>query len=358
MNIMHIDEQLGWRGGEQQTSWIIRGLAKQGHTVLLAGRPNGKFLQADHGAEGLIRIPAPFRTEFDPWTAWKLARVAKRHAVDILHAQTSHAHSIACMVRTLAGRGQVIVSRRVAFKPRNGRLNRWKYDWPDRYIAVSNRVAEVLREYGIPQNRVTVVHSSVDPARLEAEPLSRAELGVPEGVPLLGTAGALVGHKDHANLINALPAILCEIPDLRVVIAGEGELRPALEAQIADLSLRDTVTLLGHRTDVPRVLRALDVYVSSSWSEGLGTSILEALTCEIPVVATLAGGAAEMVVDNETGFLIPIEDPDALAAAVIRMFRDSPAAKTMAQNGRQRVLDKFAVDKMVEGNLRVYESLL
>ena len=364
MTILHLDEQRGWRGGEQQASWLIQGLVQRGHAALVAGRRGSRFLaadyggSADHGVGEVPRIAAPFVTELDVWSAWKVSRIVRRFAVDILHAHSSHAHSYACMARALAGRGKVVVSRRVSFRPRPGALNRWKYAQADRIIAVSNRVADVLHEYGLTEPQVVVVHSSVDPARLEAVPLSRCELGVPEGVPLLGTAGALVGHKDHENLLMALPAVLREFPDLHLVIAGEGELRPALEAKIAALGLGKSVTLLGHREDVPRILRALDVYVSSSWSEGLGTSVLEALACEVPVVATAAGGVSEMVLHEKTGLLVPVRDPAALAASIVRALREPEHAKAMGRAGRALVLERFSVDRMVESTLKVYEGLL
>ena len=219
-------------------------------------------------------------------------------------------------------------------------------------------MADVLTEYGVDASKVRVVHSSIDLGRLDVDPLEREALGVPEGVPLVGSIGALVGHKDHGNLVSALAIALKDVPDLHLAIAGEGALRPAIEARIAELGVGDRVRLLGHRDDAPRVLRALDVYVSSSWSEGLGTSVLEGLACGVPVVATLAGGAAEMVLDGETGLLIPARDPEALAGGIVRMLCDKALAQTVVANAKAHVLAHFTVDKMVEGNIAVYEGLL
>lgn len=358
MNVLHIDEQKGWRGGELQTSWIVKGLARLGHSVALAGRRGSAFLEYDYGIEVLPRIEAPFLGEFDPWTVWKLARAVKTLDIDVLHAQTSHAHAHACLARAVAGRGKVVVSRRVGFAPKAHWLNRWKYGLPDRFIAVSQYVADILLEFGVDPSKVSVVHSSVDLARLNVEPLPRTDLGVPEGVPLIGNTGALVGHKDHQSLIAAMSAALRELPDLHLVIAGEGELRAAIETQIEALGLVDRVKLLGYRGDAPRILKALDVYVSSSWSEGLGTSVLEALACSIPVVATVAGGVPEMVLNERTGLLVPARDPEALAAAIVRIFRDKALAQQMARNGKAHVHQHFTVDRMVEGNIRVYEEVV
>jgi len=358
VNVLHIDEQRGWRGGEQQASWLMQGLAARGCRCFIAARPGSAFLEAGHGGAVAGRLAVALRGEADLLSAWRVARFARREAVDIFHAHTSHAHTVACLARALARRGKVVVSRRVSFPPKGDPLNRWKYALPDRIVAVSGRVGEVLREAGVAPSRVTVVHSAVDPARLEVPPVPRANLGVPEGVPLLLSAGALVGHKDHDTLLRALPAVLEAFPEARLRIAGEGALRPALEETIVALGLADRVALLGHRDDVPGLVRAADLYVSSSWSEGLGTSVLEALCCGTPVAATVAGGVPEMVIDGETGRLVPARDPGALAAAVVAALQDPDGARTMAERGRRHVEEHFVVDRMVEGNLAVYRELL
>jgi L-malate glycosyltransferase len=358
MKVAHIDEQTGWRGGEQQASWLIRGLVRRGHTVWVIGRPGEAFIENDHGGVSLHRVPLPLRGEWDLFSALRLARLIRREEIDILHAHSSHAHTIAVLARRLAGRGVVIVSRRVSFPPREGRFNRWKYQEPDRILCVSENVAEVLRVYGLPPQKIRTVCSSVDLARVEVPPLPRAELGVDENAPLLISAGALVPHKDHATLIDALPEVRRVFPDARLLIAGEGDCRKQIEERIAGLGLDDAVTLLGHRRDVPRLIRSGDVYVSSSWSEGLGTSVLEALACETPVVATVAGGVPEMVQPDQTGFLVPSRDPAALARAIVESLTHRDKAREMARQGRQRVIDRFGVDRMVEDTLQAYTLVL
>ncbi len=122
--------------------------------------------------------------------------------------------------------------------------------------------------------------------------------------------------------------------------------------------LGDAVTLLGHRDDAPRLIRAADLYVSSSWSEGLGTSILEALASKTPVVATRAGGADEMVLPNETGHLVESRNSTMLAIAMTRSLMNPDDAQRMAEAGLKLILQEFTAERMVEGNLRVYEELL
>ena len=358
MRVLHVDEQTGWRGGEQQASWLLQGLAERGHYVAIAARRESPFITNAHGGADVTRHLIALRSELDIGSARALARIIEQDRIDILHAHSSHAHALACYGRWLAGKGKVVVSRRVSFPPKSHFLNHLKYRMPDLYLSVSQKVDDVLAQYGIPEAKRRVVHSSVDLHRLEVPPISREDLGVPASGPLLVNAGALVGHKDHTTLIEAMALVAKALPEAHLAIAGEGELRPQVEARIRGLDLGGRVTLLGHRTDVPAIVRAADVYVSSSWSEGLGTSVLEALACETPVVAAVAGGIPEMIIDGKTGFLVPNKDPEALAQAILASLKHRENARAMAAAGRGLVEEQFTVTRMVEGTLAAYNHLL
>ncbi len=360
MKILHLDEQTGWRGGEQQASWLIQGLAERGHEVWLVGKGGAPFLNNAHSGAWVTRVSLPLRGEFDLYSAWQLARLCAREHIDIIHAHSSHAHGIAVLAGKFLGgaRPKIIAARRVSFPPKGHWLNRWKYAQPDRIVCVSYKVAEVMREFGTVGDRLTVVHSAVDLVRVDVEPLSRAEMGVPEQVPLVVSAGSLVGHKDHANLLDAVALARKSVPDLWLVIAGEGPLRADLEKKAAQLGIADQVRFLGRREDAPRVIRAGTVYVSSSWSEGLGTSILEALAAGTPVVAARAGGAYEMVLPGRTGWLVPVRDAEALGAALVDCLQHRGEALRRAAEGRRLVEEEFTAPRMVERTLAVYAQLL
>lgn len=357
MRILHLDEQRGWRGGEQQASYLIRGQAARGHAVFIAGRPGSEFLARDHG--NIARaVACPFAGEADLYTAACLARLVRRERIDIIHAHTSHTHTIACLTRMLARRGRAIVSRRVDFNPSSNAWSRAKYTWPDRFIAISRTIAEVLHASGVPRERVSVVHSAIDAARLEAEPLSRADLGLPDDAFVIGNVAALVDHKDQATLVRAMAEVLRENPKAHAVIAGEGPLRANLLALTEQLGISSHVHLLGYRNDVPRLLHSLDVFVMSSKEEGLGTSVLDAMACRLPVVATAGGGIPEMVRHDVTGLLVPVGDAHALAQGILAIAADPATAARLAKAGQTMVREEFHVDRMVEGNLAVYREVL
>lgn len=356
MNILHVDEQKAWRGGEQQAEYLIRHLVAEGHPCVVAGPEGRPFVARDFGV-AVGRETVACRGEWDLASARRLARIIRERAIDIVHAHTSHAHTLACLARKFAGRSHVVVSRRVSVTPKSGMFNRFKYRMPDAYVAISQSAASGLTGVSVPDDKVFVVHSGIDLARLDVDPIARSELGVAGDVVLLGAVGALVPIKDHKTLLDAVAVARDAVPRMHLVVAGEGECRADLERQIAALDLGEHVTLLGQRNDVPQILCALDIFVVSSVSEGLGSSILDAMGCGVPVVGTTAGGIPEVVVDGETGLLCAPGDAKAMAAAILALATDAGRRGALGQKGRARVESMFTSEAMAAGNLAVYERL-
>jgi glycosyltransferase involved in cell wall biosynthesis len=174
---------------------------------------------------------------------------------------------------------------------------------------------------------------------------------------VVGNVAALTGHKDHATLVEAMALLRPRVPEARLVIAGEGELRPALEALVRDRGLGDRVAFAGFRHDLDRLLPAFSVFCLSSRLEGLGTSLLDAMAFGLPVVATAAGGIPEAVEDGVTGRVVPPRDPAALAAALADVLGDEGRRRAFGAAGRRRFLERFTADHMVAQTLAVLEEV-
>jgi L-malate glycosyltransferase len=166
-----------------------------------------------------------------------------------------------------------------------------------------------------------------------------------------------VPHKGQRHLVDSALLVLADVPDARFVIAGEGELRPSLERQIKEHHLEKHVLLTGFRPDVLSLHKAFDIFVMSSITEGLGTSLLDAMAAGKPVVATAVGGIPEVVVDGETGFLVPPRDHDAMAGAIVRLLTDEPLRRRMGEAGRARVRARFSAERMVQDTMKVYQRV-
>jgi glycosyltransferase involved in cell wall biosynthesis len=164
----------------------------------------------------------------------------------------------------------------------------------------------------------------------------------------------LAPHKGQRHLIEAAHLVVQAVPDARFVILGEGDLREHLERLVREHHLEKHVLLPGFRTDVIGCIKGFDVFAMSSVTEGLGTSLLDAMACSKPIVATTAGGMPEVVVDGETGVLVPPRDHHAMADAIIRLLADESLRAQMGTAGLRRVRERFSLERMIDGTVAVY----
>lgn len=331
----------------------------RGHRAVLVAHPEGVLYQ--RASEGDDLVPLAPRSEVDLATAWRLARVIAMHAPDVVHAHDPHTVAMASMALSFGVGAKVpalVASRRVDFHLQKNSFSRWKYRQVARFIAASEAIAEVLVADGVPRARITVVHDGIDVDRVTHVPAAdlHQEFWFPRGAPVLVNVGALVPHKGQKFLVEAMARVRRAVPDAQLVIFGEGELRAALEAQIRDLGLDKHIVLAGFRDDVLALTRSADLFVMSSVTEGLGSTLLDAMAMGLAVVGTSAGGIPEAVTDGVTGVLVPPGHSDALADAIVRLLGDDAARRRMGEAGRARVEAHFGVDRLVDGTLDVYRQ--
>ncbi|MFL6281342.1 MAG: glycosyltransferase family 4 protein [Vicinamibacterales bacterium] len=357
---LHIDTARTWRGGQNQVLTTLMGLRALGHRTMLVAHSEGELRQ--RAAEGLDLIPLAPKTEMDLTAAWRLSRIIKRLKPDVVHAHDPHAVAMAALALSMStqlAKPPLVAARRVDFHLRGNSLSRWKYRQVDCFICASEAIRQMLIGDGVPAARTVAVHEGIDIDRVErAEPANlRGELWLPHQAPIVGNVAALVPHKGQRHLIEAARAVVQQVPDARFIIAGEGELRPALERQIKEYHLEKHVLLAGFRPDVLSVHQAFDIVVRSSVTEGLGTSLLDAMAAGKPVVATRVGGIPEVVADGQTGALVAPRDHDAMAAAIVRLLNDQTLRRQMGDAGRARVRALFSADRMVQNTLNVYRQV-
>lgn len=358
---MHVSTETGWRGGEQQVQLLTDGLVSRGHKCYVAAPP-GSPLLANRSAKGM-GVPQSGAGEFDIFAAHRLAGAVKRLDADLIHAHTSHAHSMAWMASHFS-RVPVIVSRRVDFPVSRNFLSRLKYRSANtHYIAISETVKRVLMEGGIEPERIAVVYSGIDPARFARRMADRDEsaarqYGAEPGEALIANIAALTDHKDQATLLRAAAVLRRSYPSFRLVIAGSGELEHQLKAMCADLGLNDRVLFAGHLKDLSMLYAAADLFVMSSHLEGLCTSILDSMAVGVPVVATRAGGIPEIIEDGVNGLLAPVRDHEALAEKMRQALHEPGLAQRLVEQAHATVERRFVAGRMVEGTEAVYRKVL
>jgi glycosyltransferase involved in cell wall biosynthesis len=294
--------------------------------------------------------------------AWRLSRLIKQLRPDVIHAHDPHGVAMAALALSMStqlDKPPLVAARRVDFHIKGNALSRWKYRQVDCFICASDAIRRMVIADGVPPARVVTVHEGIDLERVEAAPAANlhAELWLPHQAPIVGNVAALVPHKGQRHLIEAAAIVVTRVPDARFVIAGEGELGPALERQIKDHHLEKHVFLAGFRPDVLSVHKGFDIFVMSSVTEGLGTSLLDAMACAKPIVATTAGGMPEVVVDGTTGLLVPPRDHEAMADAIVRLLTDAKARRAMGAAGQARVREHFSAERVVQDTLEIYRRV-
>jgi glycosyltransferase involved in cell wall biosynthesis len=357
---LHIDTARTWRGGQNQVLLTVLGLRALGHRSMLVAHAAGALRQ--RAQEGLELVPLTPKTEMDLSAAWRLSRLIKQLRPDVVHAHDPHGVAMAALALSMStqlDKPPLVAARRVDFHIKGNSLSRWKYRQVDCFICASEAIRKMLVADGVPAVRAVTIHEGIDLGHIEAAPAANlhAELWLPHHAPIVGNVAALVPHKGQRHLIEAAAIVVKRVPDARFVIAGEGELRPALERQIKDHHLEKHVFLTGFRPDVVSVHKAFDIFVMSSVSEGLGTSLLDAMACGKPIVATTAGGMPEVVKDGQTGILVAPRDHEAMADAIIRLLSDAAARRAMGAAGEARARAYFSAERMVRDTVELYRRV-
>jgi glycosyltransferase involved in cell wall biosynthesis len=332
-----------------------------GHRAVLVAHGEGELHRRAREGPDLFAL-AP-RNEVDLSAAWKLSRLIRQWQPEIVHAHDPHAVAMAGLALSFSApepRPRLVASRRVDFHLQKHSFSRWKYRQVDLFVAASGAIRDVLVQDGIPARQIVVVHDGIDVAKIGRLPALdiRAEFWLPHGAPVIANVGALVPHKGQKYLIDAMTRVLRKVPDAHLIIFGEGELRPALERQIKEAHLEKHVLLAGFRPDVLQLVKTADFFVMSSVTEGLGSTVLDAMAMKLAVVGTRAGGLPEAIADGHTGLVVPPAHAQDLAKAIVRLLKDAPLRARMGAAGHARVSEQFGVAQMLQATLTAYERAL
>ena len=267
------------------------------------------------------------------------------------------------MAARLAGASRIIRSVHLPPVPPVPRIDRVGITWRDRLlsrvICVSGPTRQAhLDELGRDPRKCVVVHNGIDLDRFSPSIAGdgvRAEFGLPESTPLVGTVSRLGEERKGVRyFVEAAAQIAAAHPDARYLIVGDGHLRPALEARAESLGIAERIIFTGERKDVARLLAAMDIFVIPSLYEACQYSLLEAMAMGKPVVATPAGVAPDVVMNHETGLLVPLADSAAIARAVTELLEDRALAAHVGGRARELMAGDFSVGAMLDNIARVY----
>jgi glycosyltransferase involved in cell wall biosynthesis len=348
-------------GAAMQLRDLARGLVARGHHVTVVTPPSEAWSARCREA-GLPHLAVPMRRAWDARAAWRLARVIRRHRIQIVHAHKGRARTLTLLAGLMGARALLVLNRGVSFRVDGLRRVGYTSRRVHAIVAVCRSIKDGLVAAGVPADKVEVIYSGTDLERFHPGAdghAVRRELGLRDEHALITQIGVR-SWRGWRDVLDAMAHVAPRLPHARLLFVGAPAPRVAEIAHEArDRGLGDRVLTLGHRDDVPRILAASDVVVDASYA-GLGItgSIREALACERPVVATNLEGMPELVVDGETGLLVAPRAPQALAEALARMLADPAAAQAMARAGRKRVEAHFSLRAKLDATEALYRRLV
>jgi glycosyltransferase involved in cell wall biosynthesis len=374
LRVVHIIKATNVAGAETHLLMLLSGLRRRQIDAQLLvlvepSKPMDEYVQAAD-QRGIPVTRLVITNDFDPTLLPRLRGTLRLIRPHIVHTHLFHADVYGALAAKWFGRGTRVISSRHndnAFRRRQPyrSLNRWLWRMTDAGIAISGSIAQFAVEVeGAPQPKIQTIMYGIEAAaqapaeRHVARKMMRDQLNIEAETPVVGIVCRLVEQKGVSYGLKAFAQVLAYIPAAQLLIAGDGPLRSALEAEAAALGLGDAVRFLGWRDDVAQLMNAFDLLLVPSLWEGFGLVILEAMAHQIPTVASAVSAIPEIVVDGETGLLAPAYNVDALAGALLTLLSDAPLRKYMGMLAEDRLESHFSAARMVDETIKLYRKLL
>jgi glycosyltransferase involved in cell wall biosynthesis len=346
--ILHVDSGRSWRGGQRQVFLLATGLRDLGYRTLIVA-PTGSPLIRRAERAGLPTYRLTLRGEWDIRSARELRAVAGEWRADVVHAHDARAHSIARLALLGKRKTRLVVTRRVAFTPKQVRL-KYKYGI-DAFIAISNAVKAVMVKAGVPPDRIAVVYSGL-PAPVVKRPRNwRRERGWPSTTIVCGIVGAMTQEKGLdlvGGIARRLPGEVFRRTRL-VLLGGKGK----GGTSVSGVEGFDA----GFVEEIHDAMAGLDVLWHPAKSEGLGTSVIDAMALGVPPIAFSVGGLPEVIEDGKSGLLIPAGDVQAFMRGAAELITNDALRARLGEGARVRARE-FSVKRMIERTAEVYHRVI
>lgn len=359
MKILHVETGQHLYGGAKQVEFLLDGLQKKGLDNVLCA-PKGSEIAKRAMANHIPCRITDSAGDVDLKFLWQIRRIMAQEKPDVVHL---HSRRGADVLGALAARSlglPTVLSRRV-----DNREAKWvvslKYTMYDHIITISRGILDVLLDEGVDPHKITCVHSSVDASQYQ-QPATREaflqEFNLPEQSLTVGVIAQLIQRKGHRYLLDVMPKLIKQHPQLQVLIFGKGPLDAELKAKVLEQGLQGHVHFTGFRDDLHHWLGCLDLVVHPADIEGLGVSLLQAAAAGVPIIASRTGGIPEIVHHRENGLLIDIGDKQGLQAAISELAGDPVTRKAMGEKAQMIVTQSFSLQQMIDGNYAVYQRVL
>lgn len=360
MKILHVEMGRLLDGGARQLAYLLNGLEKYpgDHVLVCPGVSELPGALANQSVK-ILRLKTAEEQGVKLMRA--LRKIIAREKPNMLHIH-GRPGDWASILAGKRERRPIIYSRRED-RPTNSFHRYFKYPLFSRVIAMSPAIRRELLEASVPAEKVIYVPCAVDLERFKPAPKTtenesfRAEFGWRGAGPVLAVAAQLAKNKGHAVLFGALPAVLAKYPDTRVLVLGRGPAKDELQRELERRGLEKYVRLAGHRPDLEHILPRADMLVHPSFEDGVGVVVMEASACGIPVIASRVGGIPDIVQDGLSGYLVKPGDSINLARHIVMLLDDREQLLHFGRTAREIAVDKFAMERLINGHREIYRSV-
>jgi len=361
IKVLHLSSEPTWRGGEQQIIYLVEESRKLGVEAVIGCRIDSEVEKYCH-EEGLPFISLPFKSAYDLKTALRILKVAGSHQFDLIQVHTSKSHTMAVIAGLLGLKTPVILTRRVDFPVKNNWFSKFKYNYSKivKIICISETIKRITAPDIKDASKLTTIHSGVDMERFKpfhGSTWLRDHYNIPADIKIIGNTSAISDQKDYFTFVDVAERVLKQNSQTHFFIVGEGPERTTVEEYVSAKGLGGKITFTGFRKNIREILPSLNIFLFTSKTEGLGTSILDAMAAKVPIVATAAGGVFEMVTHEKTGLMYPVKDTEALANGVLRILKDDDLATRLVDHASETALH-FTKEKTAKRTVELYKALL
>ena len=367
MRILHIISSKGVYGAENVVLSLMKMLKKEGiYTSMICLMNKNKPIPQIYKyakKENLNVKTLTCRSKMDFSTVGEIKKIIINENIDIVHTHGYKSNLYGVLSAKLTGKPAVVTIHLWTKETRQVRFYEWidkklVIKYADYIVAVSDLIHQELIQLGIKEKKAKYISNGIDTglySPLEFNASFKQRLGI-DNYFVIGVVGRLTYQKGHIYLLKAFRSISSNIPDVKLLIVGEGELKKKLIEEADKLKIGNKVVFLGYQEDMVSVYRAMDIFVLPSISEGLPLVLLEAMSMGLPVVATRVGGIPS-VANNENGILVPPRNEKALKEAMLRLIEDESLRKDMGKKARGHIISYFSIKSTFNKYLTLYNSL-
>jgi len=363
MRVMHLESGNSFYGGAKQVLDLAEGLAKKKISNYLLCRPTSLIKEKCQDRKNLVNIvEMPMRGDLDLFFYSNLKKILKLYNPQILHVHSRRGidyYSGWC-AKSL-GIPSIITRRVDSLEIK--KIARIKYNSYDGVIAISKSIQNYLINYlGIDRSIVHYIPSGVSLNKKKSN-FSKNSIIKKFNLPsdtefIIGIISQLISRKGHLDFFLLLRKLIDRHPNIHVICFGDGYLRKKLEYKLTSLNLNKYVSLVGFHSDIIDQIPKLDLVVHPATREGLGLSIIESLSIGVPVVAYSIGGIKDIIIDKVNGILIPPYDKLKFISSIDRLISNPYERNYLSINGCKSIKEKFSIDKMINGNLEIYNKII